>query len=118
MLTSHSLYVAKFWNRSPRNVISACDPSGETRSRAWEDMVETKPSGPLHWSGSRVHGNHFQVDVGAESQQQVVRRHVRMRPPCTGQHAEGSLDVGSAGLKSRRDNRNVIEASDHGRSGT
>jgi len=77
-------------------------------------MVEPEPSWPLHRNRVGVRGNHFQVDVGAESQQQIVRGHAGMRSACTGPHTEGRLDVGRASLQTWRDNCDVIEASNHG----
>jgi len=43
-----------------------------------------------------------------------VRGHARMLPARAGRHAQGGFNIGRAGAETWRDDRNVIEASDHG----
>ena len=81
-------------------------------------MVEAEPPWPLDRTGPLVHRDDLQADVGPESRQRVVRGHTRMFPARAGSHSERSLDVGSASLEGRRDDGDVIEAGDHGGSGT
>src|SRR5678810_1186950 len=50
MLAAHGLDLAQFRDRRLRNVISACDPGGQTRGRPGEGIVEPEPSRPLHRS--------------------------------------------------------------------